>query len=94
MITKPGQKPGFVLLIAPSGSYRIVPYLEAAQSLGINILVVSNSGHSLVAEVAGGITVDFSDLPRARKTILTAIEKLNILCVLRLTIPVSHYAVK
>jgi len=71
-----------VLLVAPSGSYRIVPYLKAAQSLGINILVVSNSGHSLVAEVAEGITVDFSDMPRARKTILTAIEKLNILCVL------------
>jgi len=69
-------------LVAPSGSYRIAPYVKAAQSLGINILVVSNSGHSLVAEVAEGITVDFSDLPRARKTILAAIEKLDILCVL------------
>jgi biotin carboxylase len=75
-------RPGFVLLIAPSGSYRIGSYVNAAKSLGIDILVVSNSEHSLVAEVAEGITVDFSDLPRARQLILTAIEKLNILCVL------------
>jgi biotin carboxylase len=79
---KPGLQPGFVLLVAPSGSYRIVPYLNAVQSLGINILVVSNSEHSLVPEVAAGITVDFSNLPQARKTILGAIAKLNILCVL------------
>ncbi len=71
-----------MLLIAPSGSYRIGPYVNAAKSLGVDILVVSNSEHSLVAEVAEGITVDFSDLPKARKSILTAIEELNILCVL------------
>ncbi|MCZ6798020.1 MAG: ATP-grasp domain-containing protein [Gammaproteobacteria bacterium] len=82
ILAKPGHKPGFVLLLAPSGSYRIGPYVKAAQSLGIDILVVSNSKHSLVAEVAEGITVDFSDPPQARKTILAAINKLNILCVL------------
>jgi len=81
-LTKPGQKPGFVLLIAPSGSYRIAPYVKAAQSLGVGILVVSNSEHSLVPEVSAGITVDFSDRPQARELILGAVSNREILCVL------------
>jgi len=80
--TKPGQLPGFVLLIAPSGSYRIAPYLNAARSLGIGLIVASNSKHSLVPEVAKGITVDFSNSSQARSIILSAISQFNILCVL------------
>jgi len=80
--TKPGSEPGFVLLIAPSGSYRIAPYLDAAKSLGMNILVVSNSQHSLVPEVAAGITVDFEKFDDTIDTILTAIKPLAIRCVL------------
>ncbi len=80
--TKPGQLPGFVLLIAPSGSYRIAPYLNAALSLGFGFIVASNSKHSLVPEVAKGITVDFSDSSQALAIILSAIKRLNILCVL------------
>ena len=79
---KPGQVPGFVLLIAPSGSYRIAPYLNAALSLGFGFIVASNSKHSLIPEVAKGITVDFSDSSRALSIILSAIKRLNILCVL------------
>jgi len=81
-LTKPGQEPGFVVLIAPSGSYRIAPYLNAALSLGIRLIVVSNSKHSLIPEVARGITVDFSDISQARSIILSAIEQSNIVCVL------------
>lgn len=81
-LTKPGQEPGFVVLIAPSGSYRIAPYLNAALALGIKLIVVSNSKHSLIPEVAKGITVDFSDIPQARAIILSAIEQLDIICVL------------
>jgi biotin carboxylase len=80
--TEPGQEPGFVVLIAPSGSYRIAPYLNAALALGIKLIVVSNSKHSLIPEVARGITVDFSDIPQARAIILSAIEQLDIICVL------------
>jgi len=80
--TKPGSEPGFVLLIAPSGSYRIAPYLRAAKSLGMNILVVSNSQHSLVPEIATGITVDFEKFADAIETILAAIKPLSIRCVL------------
>ncbi len=79
---KPGLSPGFVLLIAPSGSYRIPPYLEAAKSLGVDLLVVSNSEHSLVPQIAQGIAVDFDDLTLAREKILDAITGLNIHCVL------------
>ena len=79
---EPGLVPGSVVLIAPSGSYRIAPYLNAALSLGIKLIVVSNSKHSLIPEVASGITVDFSDMAQARSTILSAIKQFNIVCVL------------
>ncbi len=69
-------------MIAPSGSYRIAPYLNAAISLGIGLVVVSNSEHSLIPAVAKGISVDFSNLSRARSTVLAAIKQLNIVCVL------------
>ncbi len=81
-LAKPGLSPGFVLLIAPSGSYRIPPYIEAAKALGIGLLVVSNSKHSLVSEVAKGISVDFDDLRLAREIILSEIKGLKILSVL------------
>lgn len=80
--TKPGSEPGFVLLVAPSGSYRIAPYLQAAKSLGLRILVVSNSEHSLVPEVADGITVDFAKPTEAFDTICSTVQSLKILCVL------------
>ncbi len=80
--TKPTLEVGFVVLIAPSGSYRIIPYLNAAQSLGLGLIVVSNSKHSLIPEVARGITVDFSEISQARSTILSVIRHLKILCVI------------
>jgi biotin carboxylase len=78
----PSPDPGFVLLVAPSGSYRISAYTRAAQSLGMPILVVSNSAHSLVSEVAGGITVDFNQPELAYSEIIGAITGKNIACVL------------
>ncbi len=80
--TKPGTNPGFVLLIAPSGSYRITAYSLAAKSLGFAVLVVSNSRHSLVSEIATGITVDFTDLEKSFDLIITATKSLKIRCVL------------
>jgi len=71
-----------VLLIAPSGSYRIAPYLNAAKHLGYKILVVSNSEHSLVPDIANGITVDFSEPEAAYQSILKVAGNLDILCVL------------
>ena len=79
---KPGQVPGFVLLVAPSGSYRIAAYTRAAHALGMPILVASNSAHSLIPAVASGITVDFTDPERALAEILAAPGDKKIACVL------------
>lgn len=46
-----------VLLIAPASSYRIVPYLEAAARLGLDITLASQGEHSLIAAVAHGIQI-------------------------------------
>ena len=68
--------------MAPSGSYRIAAYTRAAKALGMPILVVSNSPHSLVAEVARGITVDFERPDSAFDDIIAALEDLRVACVL------------
>ena len=46
------------------------------------ILVISNSEHSLVAEIANGITVDFAQPENAYATIIANIQDINIACVL------------
>ncbi|MDH3763759.1 MAG: ATP-grasp domain-containing protein [Gammaproteobacteria bacterium] len=68
--------------MAPSGSYRIAAYSSAAQALGSPILVVSNSEHSLVADIANGITVDFEQPEAALEIVLQAIENKPVACVL------------
>ncbi len=81
-ILEPGHKPGFLLLIAPTKSYRISPYLKAASALNLSTLLVSNSRYSIIPEVAQGVSVDFTDLAEAQSIILEAIEGLDIKCVL------------
>jgi biotin carboxylase len=68
--------------VAPSGSYRIAAYTQAAQALGMPILVVSNSAHSLVAEVASGITVDFNQPDQAYADIIAAVDAIEVACLL------------
>ena len=69
-------------MVAPSGSYRISAYLTAAQSLGMRVLVASNSEHSLVPQISSGITVNFDDTDRALDQILEAIADLEIACII------------
>ena len=68
--------------MAPSGSYRIAAYSAAARALDMPILVVSDSEHSMVPEVANGITVDFDQPAQALDTILATLEGQNVACVL------------
>jgi len=68
--------------VAPSGSYRVAAYCAAARALQLPILVVSNSGHSLVPAIANGITVDFDDPETALQAILGALESRDVACVL------------
>ncbi len=79
---KPGPAPGFVLLVAPSGSYRIAAYSAAARALGMPLLVASNSEHSLVPEIANGISVDFARSDLAFRSIIDGIGSREIACVL------------
>ena len=61
-----------VLIIAPHGSYRTVPYVEAARRLGIEVLIASEGRHSLVSAYAQGLHLDFSDSGGALDVILEA----------------------
>ena len=48
----------------------------------MQLIVASNSEHSLIPAIAQGITVDFSDLSKALLSVLAAIKPLNIVCVI------------
>lgn len=54
----PHQRP-CILLLSPHCSYRLAPYLNAAQKLNLDAIVVSQGEHSLVSAVASGIHIDF-----------------------------------
>ncbi len=54
----------------------------AASTLGYQTLVVSNSPHSLVPEIARGISVDFNDPENAFQHILETIDSRGIRCVI------------
>lgn len=81
-MTNPGPSSGFVLLIAPALSYRVASYINAVQKLNYQLLVVSNSKHSLISQISSGITVDFAQQDAAIQTILNAAKKLSILTVI------------
>ena len=61
---------GRLLLIAPHGSYRTVPFLEAAAARGTEVLIASESRHSLVSAYARGLHVDFADPDGALRALL------------------------
>ncbi len=59
-----------LLLISHHNSYRIAPYIKAAINLGIEVTIASQGKHSLVAEVANGMHIDFNDADSALNEIL------------------------
>ncbi len=71
-VAAPGQyaAPRRILLIAPHDSYRTAPFLAAAKSLGIEVLIASEARHSLVSVYADGLHIDFGDPPSSLQTIL------------------------
>lgn len=62
---------GPLLLIARPQSYRIAPYIQAAKAMGLDIILASNSEHSLTSEVHDGIFVDLDNYPSALNTLIT-----------------------
>ncbi len=51
-----------LLLITPRNSYRIAPYLKAAQQLAVEVLVASDGEHSLIGALSEGLHINAHDL--------------------------------
>lgn len=64
------MKPRF-LLISQLNSYRIAPYIKAAQRMGLEVLIASTGKHSLITEVHAGLHIDLDDKSTAIETILS-----------------------
>jgi biotin carboxylase len=62
-----------VLVVSPHSSYRIAPFLAAAERLVAQVVVVSSSEHSLVSALAHGVRVDFRDTEAAFHTVTDAL---------------------
>jgi hypothetical protein len=59
-----------LLLLAQPNSYRIAPYLLAAQAMGLRVLIGSRGLHSLTTEVSQGLHLDLDDHDAALAAIL------------------------
>lgn len=60
-----------LLLISQPSSYRIAPYISAAQNRGLSVLVASRGEYSLISEVYQGLHIDFEAPDEALERILT-----------------------
>ena len=61
-----------VLIIAPHGSYRTMPFIMAAERMGIHALIASEGKHSIVGAYAQGIHIEFQDEATALQALLRA----------------------
>ena len=68
---KPASMKQRFLLIAQPHSYRIAPYIKAAQRMDLEVLIASKGQHSLITEVHAGLHIDLDDKPAALQTMLT-----------------------
>lgn len=59
-----------LLIIAPHGSYRTAPFLQAAHQLGVRVLIASEGKHSIVSDYARGLHLDPRDPDSALPLIL------------------------
>ncbi len=59
-----------VLLIAPRDSYRITPYLSAAEKLGIELQLASEGLHTPTGLEPSGLRIDFNDLRQSQERLL------------------------
>lgn len=65
-----------ILIIAPHGSYRTAPFIQAARQLGVSVLIASDEGqHSLVSEYARGLHLDPRDVRSAMPLIREEAER-------------------
>ena len=59
-----------VLVIAPHGSYRTAPFIQAAKKLNVGILIASQGEYSIVSDYVHGLHIDFKNEIGALETIL------------------------
>ncbi len=64
-----------VLVIAPHGSYRTAPFIQAANKLNVDVLIASQGEHSIVSDYVQGLHIDFQNEEQAIETILTEAGK-------------------
>ena len=64
-----------VLVIAPHGSYRTAPFINAANNLNVAVLIASQGEHSIVSDYVQGLHVDFQNESQAIDIILSEAEK-------------------
>ena len=69
---KPRGSWGRALIIAPHGSYRTAPFIEAACRRGIDVLIASEGRYSLVSAYAEGLHLDLHDAQAALEAIRRA----------------------
>ena len=70
-----------ILLLSPHSSYRLGPYIAAAEKFNTDVIVVSQGEHSLVSAVMSGLHVNFSDTDTDQK-IITAVHNKKVLAVI------------
>jgi len=71
-----------IVIICPHSSYRLGPYLRAAENLNIHVLVVSQGEYSLVSEIASGVHVDFKKQEEAFDEIMLSSSQHEVVAVL------------
>jgi len=76
------MRPQRCLLLAPPYSYRIAAYAAAADRLGVELLVASDSEHSLIPEVARGLRIPLDAPERALTLIVREASRRSIGAVL------------
>ena len=59
-----------VLIIAPHGSYRTAAFIQAANKLGVDVLIASQGEYSIVSDYVKGLHIDFKNQEQAIETIL------------------------
>jgi biotin carboxylase len=71
-----------VLIVAPHGSYRTMPFIAAAERLGIRALIASEGKHSIVSAYAQGIHINFREEEQALQELLRAAAQHHIIGVI------------
>ncbi|MFC1664906.1 acetyl-CoA carboxylase biotin carboxylase subunit family protein [Pseudomonadota bacterium] len=72
------DNPARVLLISPHGSYRIAPFLKAAKTLDIPVMLVTDGPKLPLPQNLPGLHLDFSADPNAIETLCSQLNSVNI----------------